>query len=122
MSSPGIRATAMAQVLAKHVPGARVTLAGPNDPAPPPDGSYHAVRWHTRNVLQLVAQHDIIVSSGLPPHVALFFPWKKFVVDLFTQYAMEWMEVGRQQYSGRIQHAWVQRTRTILGMQLTMAC
>jgi glycosyltransferase involved in cell wall biosynthesis len=30
MSSPGIRATAMADVLARNVPGAHVTLAGPN--------------------------------------------------------------------------------------------
>src|SRR5690606_28565311 len=64
---------------------------------------------------------DIVISSGIPPHAALHWPKKKFVVDLFSQYAMEWMEVGRQQYSGYKQHAWVQRTRTLLAMQLTMA-
>jgi glycosyltransferase involved in cell wall biosynthesis len=122
MSSPGIRATAMAEVLARHVPGATVTLAGPNaDVVLPAGAPYTYVRWHIRNVLPLVRRHDIIISSGLPPHVAAFFPAKKFVVDLFTQYAMEWMEVGRQQFSGYKQHAWVQRTRTILAMQLTMA-
>ena len=30
MSAPGIRATAQARVLADHVPGAKVTLAGTN--------------------------------------------------------------------------------------------
>jgi glycosyltransferase involved in cell wall biosynthesis len=112
----------MADVLARHVPGANVTLAGPNaNFQQPEDGSYVVRRWSARNVLKLVAEHDIIISSGLPPQVAAFFPAKRFVVDLFTQYAMEWMEVGRQQYQGYRQHAWVQRTRTILGMQLTLA-
>src|SRR5688572_26660950 len=122
VSSPGIRATAMAHVLAKHVPGATVTLAGPNvDIGRAEDMPYTLVHWHARNVLQLIARHDIIVSGGLPPHVALLFPFKRFVVDLFTQYAMEWMEVGRQQHKGYKFHAWVQRTRAILAMQLTMA-
>jgi len=122
MSSPGIRATAMANVLAKHVPGARVTLAGPNEDIESPAGApYTSLRWSVRNVMQLVARHDIIISSGLPPHVAAFYPRKKFVVDLFSQYAMEWMEVGRQQFEGYKRHAWVQRTRTILAMQLTLA-
>lgn len=122
VSSPGIRATAQATVLARRVPGARVTLAGPNEDVVPPAGApYDYVRWSARNVLQLIARHDIIISSGFPPHVAALFPAKRFVVDLFTQYAMEWMEVGRQQFHGYKQHAWVQRTRTILAMQLTLA-
>jgi glycosyltransferase involved in cell wall biosynthesis len=112
----------MADVLARHLPGARVTLAGPNaDLRQPEDGHYRVVRWSARNVLKLVNDHDIIISSGMPPHVAPFFPAKRFVVDLFTQYAMEWMEVGRQHYAGYTRHAWVQRTRAILAMQLTMA-
>jgi len=122
MSAPGIRATAQARVLAAHVPGAQVTLAGPNEGIEPPaDGSYRVTRWSARNILQLVASHDIIISSMLPPHVAAFFPWKRFVVDLFSQYAMEWMEVGLQHYQGAHLSHWVQRTRAVLGMQLTMA-
>jgi glycosyltransferase involved in cell wall biosynthesis len=122
MSSPGIRATAMANVLAKHVPRARVTLAGPNEGiSSPANAPYETVSWNARKLLGLVNRHDIIISSGFPPHVAAFFPKKKFVVDLFTQYAMEWMEVGRQEFTGNKQHAWVQRTRAIIAMQLTLA-
>ena len=122
MSAPGIRATAQAKVLARHVPGARVTLAGPNEGIPQPeDGAYSTTRWSARNIIQLVAKHDIIISSMLPPHVAAFYPWKRFVVDLFSQYAMEWMEVGIQHYEGAHRKAWVERTRTVLGMQLTFA-
>ncbi|MGE5595338.1 MAG: glycosyltransferase family 4 protein [Hyphomicrobiales bacterium] len=122
MSAPGIRATAQADVLSRHVPGARVTLAGPNDVTGVAPGlPYRVVRWNARNIIPLVERHDIIISSGLPPHVALQWPRKKFVVDLFSQYAMEWMEVGIQQYEGYARHAWVQRTRAILAMQLTMA-
>ena len=122
MSAPGIRATAQARVLAEHVPGATVTLAGTNlDFEQPEDGAYSVTRWSARNILQLVAKHDIIISSMLPPHVAGFFPFKRFVVDLFSQYAMEWMEVGIQHYEGAHRRAWVERTRAVLGMQLTMA-
>ena len=122
MSAPGIRATAQARVLAEHVPGAKVTLAGVNlDFEQPDDHAYVVTRWSARNILQLVAQHDIIISSMLPPHVAGFFPWKRFVVDLFSQYAMEWMEVGMQHYEGAHRRSWVERTRTVLGMQLTLA-
>ena len=122
MSAPGIRATAQARVLAEHVPGARVTLAGTNiDFDQPEDGAYRVTRWSARNILQLVAGHDIIIASMLPPHVAGFFPWKRFVVDLFSQYAMEWMEVGMQHYEGAHRRAWVERTRAVLGMQLTFA-
>ena len=122
MSAPGIRATAQARVLAETVPGANVTLAGTNlDFEQPEDGAYEVTRWSARNILQLVWGHDIIISSMLPPHVAPFFPKKRFVVDLFSQYAMEWMEVGIQHYEGAHRRAWVERTRTVLGMQLTMA-
>ncbi|MCK9518726.1 MAG: hypothetical protein M0R74_06850, partial [Dehalococcoidia bacterium] len=121
MSAPGIRATAMADVLSRHLPDAQVTLAGTDIRGADPTLPYRVVRWRARNVLQLVNGHDIIVSSGLPPHVAPHWPKKKFVVDLFSQYAMEWMETGRQQYAGYKQHAWVQRTRTWLAMQLTFA-
>ena len=122
MSAPGIRATAQARVLAEMVPGAKVTLGGTNlDFEQPEDGAYTVTRWSARNILQLVWQHDIIISSMLPPHVAPFFPKKRFVVDLFSQYAMEWMEVGIQHYEGAHRRAWVERTRTVLGMQLTMA-
>jgi len=122
MSAPGIRATAMADVLSRHVEGAQVTLAGPNEVADAdPSLPYRVIRWSARNLIQLIHQHDIVISSGIPPHAAVQWPKKKFVVDLFSQYAMEWMEVGRQQYSGYKQHAWVQRTRTLLAMQLTFA-
>lgn len=122
MSSPGIRATAMARVLAEQVPGAQVTLAGPNEEAASlRNPNYATAHWNARNLLRLVRRHDIVISSGLPPHVAAFFPKKRFVVDMFTQYAMEWMEVGRQQFEGYKFHAWVQRTRAIIGMQLTLA-
>lgn len=122
MSAPGIRATAQARVLAEQVPGAQVTLAGPNDDyEQPADGAFRVTRWSARNLLQLAAGHDIIISSMLPPHIAIFSPWKRFVVDLFSQYAMEWMEVGMQHYEGRQRDAWAERTRAVLAMQLTLA-
>jgi len=122
MSAPGIRASAQAQVLAEHVPGAQVTLAGQNaDASGPPGAPYRVVAWTSKNIVRLVADHDIIVSSGLPPQIAPFFFQKRFVADLFSQYAMEWMEVGLQHYRGFGRRAWVERTRAWLSMQLTAA-
>ncbi len=122
MSAPGIRASAQARVLAEQIPRARVTLAGQNEDASGPrEAPYRVVSWNARNVVRLVAEHDIVISSGLPPHILPFFFQKRFVADLFSQYAMEWMEVGLQHYRGFGRRAWAERTRAWLAMQLTAA-
>jgi len=122
MSSPGIRAYYMAQVLARALPEAQVTLAVPNQEDQPEETpGVRVVQHGTLSTLSLIAQHDIIISSGLLPQFTFFFRNKKFVADLFSQYFIEWMELTRGEARGRKRTIWMNRNRAFITMQLTLA-
>ena len=123
MSSPGIRAYAMARVLANALPDAEVTLAVPNLFDRPEIPGVRVVTYGMVSTLSLISQHDIIISSGFSPHFIPFFPKKKFVADLFSQYFMEWMELtkGEAKARGVNRTLWMNENRTYLPMQLTFA-
>ena len=121
MSSPGIRAYYMAQVLAKALPDAEVTLAITNSEDQPKIPGVKVVQYGAFRVLGLIAQNDIIVSSAFMPHFALFHAKKTFVADLFSQYFIEWMELTRAESTGVKQAVWMNKNRTYLNMQLTQA-
>ncbi len=122
MSSPGIRAYYMAQVLAKALPDAQVTLAVPNrEDQPQRTPGVRVVPYGAVPALSLVAQHDIIITSAFSPHFAVLFPKKQFVADLFSQYFMEWMEVTKGEARGIKRTVWMNKNRAYLTMQLTLA-
>ncbi|MCH7698469.1 MAG: glycosyltransferase [Chloroflexi bacterium] len=121
MSSPGIRAYYMAQVLAKELPDAQITLAVTNKEDQPKIAGVKVVRYGAFRVLRLIAQNDIIISSAFMPHFAFFFREKQFVADLFSQYFIEWMELTRAESRGLKQAVWMNTNRTYLNMQLTIA-
>ena len=121
MSSPGIRAFAMARVLKHALPDAEVTLAVPNLFDRPEIAGVRTVTYGFVSTLSLIAEHDIIISSGFSPHYVALFPHKKFVVDLFSMYFMEWMELtkGEARDRGVNRKLWMNESRTYLPMQLT---
>lgn len=123
MSSPGIRAYYMAQVLKKALPDAHVTLAVPNLYDRPNLADVEVVTYGMVSTFSLIAGHDIIITSGFHPHLAILFPKKLFVADLFSQYFIEWMELakGEAQTRGVHRDLWVNEFRTYLNMQLTFA-
>ena len=122
MSSPGIRAYYMAQVLAKAVPGARVTLGVPNwVDLPEPLPGVEVVPLNSRNMVLLAARHDIIISSSFSPLLAVFFRNKRFVADLFSQYFIEWMEYSKDEPEGIKREPWMNTNRVYITVQLTMA-
>jgi glycosyltransferase involved in cell wall biosynthesis len=122
MSSPGIRAYYMARVLAENVPDAQVTLAVPNRlDQPEHSPGVRVVAYRAATALRLIAQHDIVITSGLMPHFALFFRDKRFVADLFSQYFVEWMEQMRGKAPGFKRTVWMNKNRTYITMQLTLA-
>ena len=123
MSSPGIRAFAMARVLKQALPDAEVTLAVPNLFDRPEIEGVRTVTYGFVSTLSLIAQHDIIISSGFSPHYIALFPKKKFVVDLFSMYFMEWMELtkGESRDRGVNRKLWMNESRTYLPMQLSFA-
>jgi glycosyltransferase involved in cell wall biosynthesis len=122
MSSPGIRAYYMSQVLAKALPEAQVTLAVPNATDQPEDiPGVEVVTYRNLTALGLISRHDIIITSGFSPHFAFLFPKKKFVADLFSQYFMEWMELTKGEARGVKRAIWMNKNRAYLTMQLTLA-
>ena len=121
MSSPGIRCYYMAQVLRDALPDAQITLAITNKEDQPVIPGVKVVRYGGYRILPLIANNDIIISSSFMPHFAFFHGKKKFVVDLFSQYFVEWMELTRAESRGVKQAAWMNKNRTYLNMQLTQA-
>ena len=122
MSSPGIRAYYMAQVLSEALPDAQVTLAVPNaDDQPDEMPGVRVVHHRLRSTLSLLSQHDIIISSGFMPVAPLLFPEKIFIADLFSQYFMEWMELIRGEARGLKRAVWMNKNRAYITMQLTLA-
>ena len=125
MSSPGIRAHHMARVLVEHVPGASVTLAVPVDSV---QGSTkgapcRVVHYTKLSLYREIANHDIIIATGFPVYAMLFFPWKTFVLDLFTQYLLEWMEASKDDpgFTPLRRGTWLSQSRKLLNIQLTFA-
>jgi glycosyltransferase involved in cell wall biosynthesis len=122
MSSPGIRAYYQAQVLAKALPDAQVTLGVPNAADQPEEiPGVRVVTYRSLSALRLISQHDIIITSGFSPHFALLFRKKQFVADLFSQYFMEWMEMTKGEARGVKRAVWMNKNRAFLTMQLTFA-
>jgi glycosyltransferase involved in cell wall biosynthesis len=121
MSAPGIRAYHMAQVLGRHVPNGRVTLGVPaySDVAPEP--GFRVVKYTRLSLLKLFYRYDIIVSLGFPPMSLPAFFSRIFVLDFFSNFAMEWMEVGKTQRTYRKRWAWYETARQYINYQLTAA-
>lgn len=122
MSSPGIRAYYMAQVLARNLPDAQVTLGVPNPTDQPEEiAGVRVVAYGALSAVPLISQHDIIITSGFSPHFSFLFPKKTFVADLFSQYFMEWMELTKGEARGVKRTVWMNKNRAYLTMQLTLA-
>ena len=120
ISSPGIRAHHMADVLARHLPEAEVTMAIPATFAGDfSDLPYNVVPYGRYASVGEMRHHDIIISNGFPPHSVAMFPQKTFILDFFTQHYIEWMENTKDKSSRR--NAWMTMARSYLNMQLTFA-
>lgn len=121
MSAPGIRAYHMAQVLGRALPEAEVTLGAPaySDIAPEPE--FRVVRYSRRSLLTLFYHYDIIISLAFPPGVLPALFGRLFVLDFFSNFAMEWMEVGKTQRNPRKRWAWYESHRHYITMQMTAA-
>jgi glycosyltransferase involved in cell wall biosynthesis len=125
LSSPGIRAYHMADVLARRLPEAEVTLAVPGGMAEPvaPELPFSVVPYTALTSLRVMARHDIIICPGFPLQTIAVFFRKKLVLDFFTQYYMEWLENSKddEAMSATRRRAWSVMARRYLNMQLTFA-
>ncbi|MBI2760600.1 MAG: glycosyltransferase [Chloroflexi bacterium] len=121
MSAPGIRAYHMAQVLGCHVESARVTLGVPAYSDVVPEPGFRVVKYTRWSSLKLFWQYDVIITLGFPPMSLPAFFSRVFVLDFFSNFAMEWMEVGKTQRNYRKRWTWYETARQYINYQLTAA-
>lgn len=121
MSAPGIRAFHMAKVLSGALPHASVTLAAPAGSDLRAGDNFAVVSYGRGSLPRFVAANDVIISLGFPPTVIPFIFGRSLVVDLFSNFAMEWMEVGKSQRSRWRRFSWYEAQRRYLNLQLTLA-
>ncbi len=129
MSSPGIRARHIAEVLAEELPDAQITLGIPgsgrashetavegDDAALP----YTIAKFTLKSLPGLLWSNDVLIANDFPPLAMLAFPWKKFVLDYYTIYFIEWLENSRDALgeSKRKRAAWMSGARRRIGAEL----
>lgn len=125
MSSPGIRARHMAEVLARELPDARVTLGLPNKSRVPDDPARaYNVAYYTRTTYpRLLLANDIIIAGDFPIAAMAAFPFRTFVLDYYTIYFIEWLDLSHEMRfrSERKRNVWIGRNRRRIGAQLIQA-
>lgn len=123
MASPGIRSYHIARVLAEQLPEARVVLAIPNEPdieSPHPRLRIIRLRSQWASLLEMT-RHDIIISRNFPPHVAMLFFHKLLVVDFFTAFFIEWMELSKRLPNPRQRKLWMASNDHYSNVQMILA-
>ena len=121
MSSPGIRAVNMARVLSRALPEARVTLAAPGGSDLTPDAPFRVVGYTRRTLPRLAFEADIVICQGFAPTLVPAFFRRTFVMDFFSNFAIEGLEYRREHISEDMREAWLETQRVYLNMQLTLA-
>lgn len=125
MSSPGIRARHMAEVLAAELPEAQVTLAVPKGSVVPGESDlpYAITPYTVRGLPRLMFQNDIIIANDFPPAAMVAFPFRTLVLDYYTIYYIEWLDLSRENVGGteRRRRAWLEGRRRKIGAELIQA-
>jgi glycosyltransferase involved in cell wall biosynthesis len=115
----------MARVLAERIPEAAVTLAAPGRhlDAFGENLPFRVAPYSQLTAFREIAAHDIIISPGFPPAALLLFPWKTLILDFFTQYFIEWLEMAADDPEMRKsrRRAWMAVGRRFVDSQLTFA-
>ena len=119
-SAPGIRARAMARVLAEQLPGIEVTLAVPDHPDLP-DGPYFTERAVGARLSDLARRQDVVISMGLPLVALPAALSSHFVLDYFANFYVEWMLGTGRAPAGLRRRARRDGDRWYLNLQLTLA-
>jgi glycosyltransferase involved in cell wall biosynthesis len=124
MASPGIRSFNIARVLHDQLPGAQVTLAIPRttpsdfDPASVP---FTFTRYDSASLIPLTKAHDIIISARFPIKMLPFIAGKQLVLDLYTPFFTEWIEMTKGHPGNEHRRAWLETKRRDLLTQLSVA-
>jgi glycosyltransferase involved in cell wall biosynthesis len=96
MASPGIRAYHIARVLAEQVPNAQVTLASASPEEIAPAGlPFAAIPYSSRALVKAVRESDIVIGSRYPLYLLPLLYTKRVVLDMFTPFVTEWIELSK---------------------------
>ncbi|MEX1103444.1 MAG: glycosyltransferase family 4 protein [Dehalococcoidia bacterium] len=123
MASPGIRAYQIAGALGRALPEAEITLGIPSpkeveSPAP----NVRIQVWQGQGeAVDLARAHDTTVARNFPPHFARLLGERRFALDAFTPFYIEWMEFSRRDIEKHWRRTWMAGNRWYLNTQLTLA-
>jgi glycosyltransferase involved in cell wall biosynthesis len=124
MSSPGIRYVNLTRVLREALPGAEVVLASPPVAASESLPDVNIVHYSPKSVLALVRRFDVVISMSFPVSVVLasvLGAKPLLVLDFFSQFYVEWMEMGRDLYRGLHRRLWTRAGQIYANLQLQVA-
>jgi glycosyltransferase involved in cell wall biosynthesis len=124
MSSPGIRYLNLARVLRTALPDADVVLASPPVASTESLSGVDVVAYDPKSVLGLTRRFDVVISMSFPVSVVLASLVKAkplLVLDFFSQFYVEWMEVGRDLYRGLHRRVWTRAGQSYANLQLQVA-
>jgi glycosyltransferase involved in cell wall biosynthesis len=95
MASPGIRSYHIARVLAEQVPGALVTMATPSaDELRAGGAPFATVPYRPQAIMAAARESDVLIASRVPLHLLPVLNNKRIVLDMFTPFITEWIEVA----------------------------
>jgi glycosyltransferase involved in cell wall biosynthesis len=124
MASPGIRTFNHARVIASALPDAHVTLALPQHLATDLDPSslpFEMVWPSPSELRRLVAKQDVIITAKFPVKLLPFASKAKLVLDLYTPFYTEWMEMSKYDPSPTHRRALTESKRKNLMAQIAAA-
>lgn len=124
MSSPGIRYVNMRRVLRKALPKATVTIAVPEAYRQEGSDDFDVIYYDPLRAIGLVRRYDVLISMSFPMTVAfasVFLRRPLLVLDFFSQFHFEWMEVGRDVFRGLHRNIWTTAGRLYANLQLLVA-
>jgi glycosyltransferase involved in cell wall biosynthesis len=124
MSSPGIRYVNMRRVLEAAIPDATVTIAAPEGYRTPDGEEFGTLYYEPLKALALVRHYDVVIGMSFPLSVTVaspFFRRPLLVLDFFSQFHFEWMEVGRDNFTGLHREIWTRTGQLYANLQLLIA-
>ena len=124
VSSPGIRYLNLVRVLQEALPEAEVVLASPAVAAGDALPDVDVVHYDPKTVLPLARRFDVVISMSFPISMvvaSLLSAKPLLVLDFFSQFYIEWMEMGRDLYSGWRRRIWTRAGQIYANLQLQVA-
>ncbi len=123
MGSSGVRAYHIARVLSEELPEAQVTLSIPNElTMPSRQGALRIVSHRNpfSSFLQML-RNDILISRDFPPYATMLFFHKRFVLDLYVAFPIEWNALSQRIPDPNRRRLWMEARRHYIEAQLTLA-